>query len=120
MFKEWENVLNISTFALRIPRARLQQLPDILRAVPADQVAAMQRALGVVWERFTYSTISIQEQLRHPAPPSMKHGRVDTRYLSGVDAIDTLMQVLLVKLSQRNQDQAMEPRVRMRRMSDQY
>ena len=40
----WENVLNFSAFAVRVPRSDLPRLPEILRAIPEARVQEMQRA----------------------------------------------------------------------------
>ena len=46
----WENVLDFGSFGLRIPRAQLPRLPQILRAIPEERVRQLQRGLVAVWE----------------------------------------------------------------------
>ena len=46
----WENVLDFGSFGLRIPRAQLPRLPQILRAIPEERVRELQRGLVAVWE----------------------------------------------------------------------
>ena len=41
----WENVLDFGSFGLRIPRAQLPRLPQILRAIPEERVRQLQRGL---------------------------------------------------------------------------
>ena len=102
----WEDVLNFSAYAVRIPRRRLHALPEILRAIPPAQVEAMQAALGRVWERFTYSSLAMAERERRCAvAPNSADCTMLRRGLSGAggaatgrDAIDTLMQVLHSRL----------------------
>ena len=105
----WENVLDFSSFGVRLPRAQLHRLPQILRAIPPRRVAEMQLALGKVWERFTFSSLAIAERDRHcAAAPASRDCRTMRRGLSGrggeatgKDAIDTLMQVLHARLLRR-------------------
>ena len=105
----WENVLDFSSFGVRLPRAQLHRLPQILRAIPPHRVAEMQLALGKVWERFTFSSLAIAERDRHcAAAPASRDCRDMRRGLSGrggeatgKDAIDTLMQVLHARLLRR-------------------
>ena len=39
----WENVLDFGSFGLRIPRAQLPRLPQILRAIPEERVPPNQQ-----------------------------------------------------------------------------
>ena len=102
----WETVLNFSAFAVRIPRNQLPQLPQILRAIPPERVRAMQAALSRVWERFTFSSLAIAERERQCATdPTSADCLALSRGLegsggaaTGIDAIDTLMQVLHARL----------------------
>ena len=103
----WENVLNFSAYAVRIPRARMHELPEILRKIPDARVRQMQDALARVWERFTYSSVALAERSRRCAegPQSANACREITRSLkgraaeaTGRDAVDTLMQVLNARL----------------------
>ena len=102
----WESMLNFEAYAVRIPRRDIHRLPDILRAIPADKVTAMQTALGQVWERFTYSSLAIAERERQCArEPEGRSCKELTTGLSGLggkatghDAIDTLMQVLQARM----------------------
>jgi len=59
-----EDVLNVSAYSIRLSRAQLPRLVDILRAVPAHGVARMQAELAKVWERYTYSSLFKQEYRR--------------------------------------------------------
>ena len=102
----WEDVLNFSAYAVRIPRRRLHALPEILRAIPPAQVEAMQAALGRVWERFTYSSLAIAERERQcaadahaPDCAALRRGLEGAGgAVTGVDAVDTLMHVLHARL----------------------
>eukprot|EP00325_Prymnesiales_sp_UTEX-LB-985_P011016 CAMPEP_0174751872 /NCGR_PEP_ID=MMETSP1094-20130205/100732_1 /TAXON_ID=156173 /ORGANISM="Chrysochromulina brevifilum, Strain UTEX LB 985" /LENGTH=337 /DNA_ID=CAMNT_0015957417 /DNA_START=19 /DNA_END=1032 /DNA_ORIENTATION=+ len=105
----WENVLDFSTYAIRVRRADLPRLPQILRAISDGKVAAMQHALTRVWERFTYSSLVLAERERRCLHGStdqcrrvedsfkLSPGRTGPR-LTGKDAVDTLMQVLHARL----------------------
>eukprot|EP00964_Phaeocystis_antarctica_P018792 scaffold10351_cov62-Phaeocystis_antarctica.AAC.15 len=121
----WENVLDFSSFGLRIPRAELPRLPQILRAIPEARVRQLQRGLVAVWERFTYSSLALAAAGRRRCDPQGEEdsqsaeegeGRVITEgcapnepgfvsdpRLTGRDAIDTMMQVLKLRLAQRSQ-----------------
>ena len=52
----FESIIDLSEFSLRIPQADAEKLPDILQAVPQAQREEMQRALGRVWQKYTYSS----------------------------------------------------------------
>ena len=52
---------------MRVPRARLHELPAILRAIPPARVVQMQATLARVWERFTFSSLAIAERDRRCA-----------------------------------------------------
>lgn len=104
----WENVLNFTAFAVRLPRRDLPRLPELLRAIPDARVAEMQAALGRVWERFTYSSLAIAERDRacNQYAGGQRTCRELSRGLSGMggeatgrDAVDTLMHVLHQRLS---------------------
>lgn len=108
----FENVLNFSRFAIRLPRAKLPQLPQILRAIPESRVAELQRGLSLVWERFTYSSLAIAERRRlcgkngwsgeregcRPTNRRRENAFLTNPNLKGVDALDTLLQVLKSRL----------------------
>jgi hypothetical protein len=53
----WEHQLDVSSFALRCgeAEAELAGLPDRLAALPARQLAALQRRLRAVWQRYAYT-----------------------------------------------------------------
>ena len=105
----WEDVLDFSSFALRLNRSQLAELPQILRDIPATKVAAMQASLGRVWERFTYSSLAIAERRRRcgtehwdGCAPRLKRDRwVASAAITGRDAVDTLMHVLKLRLAER-------------------
>ena len=65
----WENVLDFGSFGLRIPRAQLPRLPQILRAIPEERVRQLQRGLVAVWERFTYSSVARAAASRRRCAP---------------------------------------------------
>mmetsp|Transcript_21454 Transcript_21454/g.54885 ORF Transcript_21454/g.54885 Transcript_21454/m.54885 type:complete len:272 (+) Transcript_21454:253-1068(+) len=116
----WENVLDFSSFALRLPRSDIPRLPEILRAVPESKIASMQEAMSRVWERFTYSSLVVAEHDRQCNWPMANRDTCQQlkrkfalegrrrlppkpRKLSGRDAIDTLMQVLQARLLSQQQ-----------------
>lgn len=104
----WENVLAFSSYALRLPRADLPRLPQILRRVPQSRIHSMQQAMSRVWERFTYSSLVVAERQRRctssMASPhecsaiERRYGLKEPAAVTGRDAIDTLMQVLKARL----------------------
>ena len=101
----WENVLNFSAFAVRLPRKDLPRLPTLLRAIPEARVREMQGALAKVWERFTYSSLAIAERERackegahSKSCKELKRGLAGlSGQATGRDAIDTLMHVLAAR-----------------------
>ena len=107
----WEDVLDFSQFALRVPRAQLPDLPDILRRVPEARIRQLQRGLARVWERFTYSSLALAEVGRRCEAGDCPSSRRNEAYLShpaltGRDAVDTLMHVLKARLAKRMQREA--------------
>jgi hypothetical protein len=46
-----ESALDYPSFSMRVAEKDVAQLPTILRAIPADRVAAMQAELQKVWAR---------------------------------------------------------------------
>ena len=103
----WENVLNFSAYAVRIERAQMHRLPEILRSISPQRVRAMQAALARVWERFTYSSLGIAERDRRCAESphsrscnALTEGlRGHSAHATGNDALSTLMQVLQLRLT---------------------
>lgn len=51
MHLAFESILDFPSFALRIPQADMERVPDILLAVPPEKVAELQRGLARVWRR---------------------------------------------------------------------
>ena len=121
----WENVLDFSSYAIRIPRSDLGRIPQILRAVPEATISRMQRTMARVWERFTYSSLVLaerQRRCRSSTASARECEQVDLAYglgaaahrsaqygasaLQGHDAIDTLMHVLHARLRKREAEQA--------------
>ncbi len=112
----WEDVLDLPSFAVRLPRRDLPNLPAVLRAIPREHIVQMQIAISRVWERFSYSSVGVAEavrrcgSLRAARTAGTRRGRFATRecrqldgYLrnpaiTGRDAIDTLMHLLQAKL----------------------
>ena len=121
----WENVLDFAAFGLRVARADLPRLPQILRGISEVRVRQLQRGLAAVWERFTYSSLALAAAGRRRCDPqgeedsqSAEEGEgravaegcapdepafVSDPRLTGRDAIDTMMQVLKLRLAQRTQ-----------------
>ena len=52
----FESIIDLSEFSLRISQADAEKLPEILQAVPRARREEMQRALGRVWQKYTYSS----------------------------------------------------------------
>ena len=52
----FESIIDLNEFALRIPQADAERLPAILQAVTQERREEMQRALGCVWQKYTYSS----------------------------------------------------------------
>ena len=48
----YDDILDWENFSIRIPEHKLEQVPDILRAIPAERVAAMHARLVFVYETF--------------------------------------------------------------------
>ena len=104
----WEDVLAFDAYGLRVPRARLPSLVDIVRDVPAPRVKELQQGLSRVWERFSYSSLALAERRRRCVGLGAAGCKLPAaeQYLAhpsltGEDAMDTLMQVLKAKLVQR-------------------
>ena len=111
----WENVLNFTSFAIRLPRNQLHRMIDILKAIPQERIKAMQAKLSVVWERFTFSSLVKAEASRScTEQPGAHDCRELQRQLrgsngqevTGRDAVDTLMHVLNARLVERERKQA--------------
>ena len=69
----FENVLNYASFAVRIAEADLPRLPQLLRAISPQQVAALQRGVRAVRQRFTCgilveSTVHLAGPVSFPSP----------------------------------------------------
>ena len=60
-------MLDASAYSIRVPRADMPRLLEILRAIPANKVATMQRALRRAWPRFSYLGNAASEARRRPA-----------------------------------------------------
>lgn len=106
----WENVLDVASFGLRIPRAQLPSLPDTLRSLSGWRVRELQHGLARVWERYTYSSLVVAERTRRcfvkgkstHLSSECQRSAEDATGLTGRDAIDTLMHVLKTKLLERD------------------
>ena len=125
-------MLDLDSFGVRIPRADLPRMIDILRAIPRDRVTALRAGLRAVWERFTYSSLALAERRRRcgtdgwsteldgckPVGPGVSgpntvSGEVLANpRLRGHDAIDTLMRVLHTRLVDRSASGAATATVR--------
>ena len=68
----FENVLNYASFAVRIAEADLPRLPQLLRAISPQRVAALQRGVRAVRQRFTCGILveSTASQLSQPDWPT--------------------------------------------------
>mmetsp|Transcript_13969 Transcript_13969/g.45781 ORF Transcript_13969/g.45781 Transcript_13969/m.45781 type:complete len:469 (-) Transcript_13969:196-1602(-) len=121
----WEDVLDFSSFAIRLPRSQLPNLVPFLRTVPPSRVAQLQAGGKRVWERFTYSSLGLAERRRAcggaeftPAadgcrprlglPMPKRGGDQPTSQafladaaITGQDAVATLLQLLRARLAQR-------------------
>ena len=115
-----QGLVDLSKFAVRVPRSALPRLVDILRSIPDAKVASMQAELAKIWERYTYSGLFKREfamQIRAPddttrkrvgTPPNPADQRsgvfsmLDER-LRGVDAVDTLVEHLRLRLVQQRE-----------------
>ena len=103
-----------------------RQIVEILRAMPPAKVAAMQAELAKVWERYTYSGLFKREHaMQIRAPDSLTRARIgippvksDQRSgvftaleprLKGVDAVDTLIDHLRLRLLQQRSACASAP-----------
>ena len=119
----WEGTLDLAAFGLRVPRAQLASLPQILRAIPEARVRRLQRGLARVWERFTYSSLALAERSRRCGSPGWtarddgclptpalgaSRGFLGDARLTGRDAVETLMHVLRAKLVKREQAERAE------------
>lgn len=119
-------MLDFASYAVRIPRAELPRLPQILRDIPAEKVASMQHAMSRVWERFTYSSLVLAERGRRCSPGPLQDDRacsaLDAEYglgphgapmgpdrVRGYDAVHTLMMVLKARLVAEVQEAAPPP-----------
>ena len=109
----WENVLAFDSYAVRVRRADIGKLPQILRAIPQERVRAMQTAIATVWERFTFSSVAMAERDRICDGAEDGGGSFACRTmrgqlaeLTGRDAVDTLMHVLYARLLAKDQQRA--------------
>ena len=102
---------------VRIERHELPNLVEILRALSPSKVASMQAEIAKVWERYTYSGLFKREHaMQIGAPDDLARSRVgippaksDQKAgvftaleprLKGVDAVDTLVDHLRLRLLQ--------------------
>ena len=102
---------------VRIERHELPHLVEILRALSPSKVASMQAEIAKVWERYTYSGLFKREHaMQIGAPDDLARSRVgippaksDQKAgvftaleprLKGVDAVDTLVDHLRLRLLQ--------------------
>ncbi|GFH23456.1 uncharacterized protein HaLaN_21070 [Haematococcus lacustris] len=56
----YETILDWSKFSIRVPQARMAELPQILQAVNQTTILQMQRELAKVQHRFAYTTGPLQ------------------------------------------------------------
>ena len=113
----FENVLDYSSFSLRVPEADVHRLPSILRAVPPSRVAQMQAALRLARSRFGYASLAHNElQLARtlspeslPADGRAKKERPASWFLPPLaaeaeaheDALHTVLRILLHRAARR-------------------
>lgn len=100
------SALDLDAFSLRIAQEDLDKVPQILQAVPPDQVESMQRAVRQVWNRFAYTGYKpylniarslIQQRLKSERSESGKGGNAALaaqRDFAADDAFATILQVL--------------------------
>jgi hypothetical protein len=104
----FENILNYSAFAIRIPEARIPQLPAILRAILPPRVAELQTNLHRVRARFGYASLA-KNELRlslttkpgDPAPGAL--ARLAASADEEEDALQTVLRSLLYQAAVRRQ-----------------
>ena len=101
----FENVLDYSSFSIRLTEAQLPQLPHLLRAVPRARVAALQEGLRRVRSRFTYASTAANDLRVSPnaslAAPVL--ARVAAVAAVSEDVLDTVLRVLLHRAANRPQ-----------------
>ncbi len=93
----WESVLEWEQYAVRVERRQMPRLLEILRAVGDGEVRARQAALQRVWSRFAYSGVIAAEGARRRGE-AKKGAAVGG---GAPDAVDTLLEVLHVRLLRR-------------------
>jgi hypothetical protein len=47
----FESILDFDTFAIRIAEADMKRVPEILKAVPQEDITSKQRGLAVLWRK---------------------------------------------------------------------
>ena len=92
----WETVLDWTSYAIRVPRSQMARLPDILRAISARDISAMQASLRRVWPRFAYLSVIEAETKRHPA--KLAAGVSNFAQYVAQDATATLIKALDARL----------------------
>lgn len=99
----FENVLNYAAFAVRVAEADLPRLPAILRAIPPERVAALQRGVKAVRQRFTYGSLAPNELRISPSRSSLSPvlAPVVEAAARSEDALDTVMRILLLRAARR-------------------
>ncbi|CAI5462303.1 unnamed protein product [Closterium sp. Yama58-4] len=95
----FENFLDYPSFTVRIAEADIPNLVTILNSFSSRQVRAMQRAASLVWMRWFYRSAVLQEAGRQRAwGKEVGEWVAGLEGMEGDDAVDTLLQILHVKL----------------------
>ncbi|KAL1512024.1 hypothetical protein AB1Y20_005299 [Prymnesium parvum] len=108
----FENVLNYSSFSVRVAEEDIPQLPQILMSIRSTRVREMQRNLHRLRARFGYASLAVNE-LRLNKYLTLGDDADNTRAYLGIlaaasveeeDALQTLLRLLLFRASQRHSD----------------
>ncbi|GJP82280.1 hypothetical protein CLOP_g12515 [Closterium sp. NIES-67] len=95
----FENFLDYPSFTVRVAEAHIPNLVTILQSFTDDQVRAMQRAASRVWMRWFYRAAVLLEAGRQRAQgKEVGEWVADLEGMEGDDAVDTLMQILHMKM----------------------
>ncbi|KAG2432503.1 hypothetical protein HXX76_008848 [Chlamydomonas incerta] len=58
---QFESILDVGRFSVRLAQADMARAPQLLKAIPAERVAEMQAALSRVWFRYRYMGLRMIE-----------------------------------------------------------
>jgi len=112
----YANVLDIGSFSLRIAERDVERVPEILAAVPPEEVARLQAGVRSVWHRYVYTGLKAYKPLlKKVLDANAAEAQVDgmagdgAQAAGGVvsqrerdwdqdDAFDTLIQILYSKM----------------------